>query len=59
MYAFCIFKTIKSWQPEVDPRLDYAGFMVDKITLGWVFSEYFCFLLSTLTETGPHSLIIL
>jgi hypothetical protein len=30
-------------QPGFDPRSGHVGFVVDKVVLGHVFSEYFCF----------------
>jgi hypothetical protein len=42
-----IAKAVSRWlpprRPGFDPRSDHVGFVVDKVTLGQVFSEYFGF----------------
>jgi hypothetical protein len=32
-----------TWRPKFEPKTSHVGFVVDKVALGQVFSEHFCF----------------
>jgi hypothetical protein len=44
------------WWPEFEPESVHVEFVVDKVALGQVFSEYFCFLPIFSPPIAPQSL---
>jgi hypothetical protein len=43
MSVKCTLAGFPPWRPGFEPRSGYVGFVVDKVALGQVFSEYFGF----------------